>query len=137
MKCSSWMVVANARFVRHAHAHRIAALFNSTQSLQYVAVSKDALPNSPADTAGCIKSFRLPKQAQVSRVSFQAQYQAFVRFAVASSAAVKSHRAQLDLRFGTFHSGRALALRTLASTRNFPKGHLRGQQPWTDVVSGT
>src|ERR1700682_2297055 len=28
-----------------------------------------------------------------------------------------SHRAQLDLRFGTFHSGRALALRTLASTR--------------------
>jgi len=33
-----------------------------------------------------------------------------------------SHRAQLDLRFGTFHSGRALALRTLASTRNIPSG---------------
>jgi hypothetical protein len=38
-----------------------------------------------------------------------------------------SHRAQLDLRFGTFHSGRALALRTLASTRNIPKRYLRGQ----------
>jgi hypothetical protein len=33
-----------------------------------------------------------------------------------------SHRAQLDLRFGTFHSGRALALRTLAYTRNIPSG---------------
>jgi hypothetical protein len=29
-----------------------------------------------------------------------------------------SHRAQVDLRFGTFHSGRALALRSLASTRS-------------------
>jgi len=28
------------------------------------------------------QSFRLPKQAQVSSVAFQAQYQAFVRFAV-------------------------------------------------------
>jgi hypothetical protein len=37
-----------------------------------------------------------------------------------------SHRAQLDLRFGTFHSGRALALRTLASTRDNPKGYLPG-----------
>ena len=63
-----------------------------------------------------------------------------------------SHRAQEDLRSGTFHSGRALALRTLASTRIvythivygvfsytgvFSTGYLRGQQPWTDVVSGT
>jgi hypothetical protein len=58
--------------------------YNSTQILPYVAVNKDALSNSPADDAGCIKSFRLPKQAKVSRVSFQAQYQAFVRFAVAA-----------------------------------------------------
>jgi len=47
----------------------------------------------------------------------------------------------VDLRFGTFHSGRALALRTLASTRivytHMAYGHLRGQQPWTDVVDGT
>jgi hypothetical protein len=87
------------------HAHRIAVQFNSTQILPYVAVNKDALLNSPANTAGRIKSFRLPRQAQVSRVSFQAQYQAFVRFAVASSAALLSHRARFDLRFGTFHSG--------------------------------
>jgi len=79
--------------VRHAHAHRIAAQLNSTQILPYVAVNKDALPNSPADAAGRIKSFRLLKQAQVYRVSFQAQYQAFVRFAVVSSAAFISHRA--------------------------------------------
>jgi hypothetical protein len=52
--------------------------------------TKDAFPNSPADTAGCIKSFRLPKQAQVFSVIFQAQYQAFVRFAVGSSAALSA-----------------------------------------------
>jgi len=63
---------------------------NSRQILPYVAVNKDALPNSPADAAGCIKSFRLPKQAQVSCVSIQAQYQAFVRFAVRSSAALSA-----------------------------------------------
>jgi hypothetical protein len=66
----------------------IAVQFDSTQILLYVAVNKDAFPNSPADSAGCFKSFRLPKQAQVSRVSFQTQYQAFVRFAVGSSAAL-------------------------------------------------
>jgi hypothetical protein len=64
--------------------------FNSTQILPYIAVDKDALPGSPAYAAGCIKSFRLPKQAQFSRVSFQAQYQAFVRFAVGSSAALSA-----------------------------------------------
>jgi hypothetical protein len=64
--------------------------FNSRQISPYIAVNKDAFPNSPADDAGCIKSFRLPKQAQVSRVSFQAQYQAFVRFAVGSSAALSA-----------------------------------------------
>jgi len=101
--------------------------------LPYVAVNKDAFPTSPARVAGRIKSFRLPKQAQVSSVSFQAQYQAFVRFAVASGAAFSSHRAQKDLRFGTSHQGQALAFRTLASTRI----SLRGQLPWTDVMSGT
>jgi len=33
--------------------------------LPYVAVNKDAFPTSPARVAGRIKSFRLPKQAQV------------------------------------------------------------------------
>src|ERR1700682_167207 len=63
-----------------------------TQILLYVAINKDAFPNSPAHTAGCIRSFRLPKQAQVFSVAFQAQYQAFVRFAVGSSAALKPSR---------------------------------------------
>jgi hypothetical protein len=72
------------------HAHAIEVQSNSTQISSYVAVNKDAFPNSPADGAGCIKSIRLPKQAQVSRVIFQAQYQAFVRFAVGSSAALSA-----------------------------------------------
>jgi hypothetical protein len=92
-----------------------AAYFHT--DLPYVAVNKDAFPTSSARIAGRIRSFRLPKQAQVSSVFFQAQYQAFVRFAVGSSAAYLSHRAQKDLRFGTFHPGRALALRTPASIR--------------------
>jgi hypothetical protein len=116
---------------------KIAVPFNSRQVLPYAAANKDALPTGPADAAGRIKSFRLPKQAQVSRVSFQAQYQAFVRSCGRKRRSSQSHRAQLDLRFGTFHSGRALALRTLAFTRNIPSGCLRGQQPWTDVVGGT
>jgi hypothetical protein len=55
--------------------------------LSYAAVSKEAFPSSGM-VAVRIKSFRLPKQAQVSSVIFQTQYQAFVRFAVASGAAL-------------------------------------------------
>ncbi len=78
----------------------IAVQFDSTQILPYVAVNKDAFPISPADAA------------------FQAQYQAFVRFAVKAAQLSKAIALNQDLRFGTFHSGRALALRTLASTRS-------------------
>jgi hypothetical protein len=80
----------SCRFARCGtpHARRIAVQSNSRKILQYVAVNKDAFPNSPACVAGCTKSLSLPKQAQISRVSFQAQYQAFVRFAVGSSAAL-------------------------------------------------
>jgi hypothetical protein len=63
--------------------------FDSTQ-MSHIAFSKDAFPNGPVDIAGCTESFSLPKQAQVSNVSFQAQYQAFVRFAVGSSAALSA-----------------------------------------------
>jgi hypothetical protein len=58
--------------------------------LRFRHTSRSTKTRSPtaAATAGCIKPFRLPKQAQVSRVSFQAQYQAFVRFAVGSGAAL-------------------------------------------------
>jgi hypothetical protein len=89
--------------------------------LPYVAVNKDAFPTSPACVAGRIKSFRLPKQAQVSSVIFQAQYQAFVRFAVGSSAAFLSHRAQKDLRLGTL-LGAGSRLRTLASSAIYGAG---------------
>jgi hypothetical protein len=73
---------------RDGFARRIetAAYFFHTE-LPFVAVNKDAFPTSPARVAGRIKSVRLPKQAQVSSVILQAQYQAFVHFAVESSAA--------------------------------------------------
>ena len=75
----------------HARPDRSAVRFH-TDFLPSIAVNKDAFPNSPADRTGCLKSFRLPKQAQVFHVIFQAQYQAFVRFAVGSSAALKPSR---------------------------------------------
>jgi hypothetical protein len=79
-----------SRFARCARITRTQSQRSSIPDkfLTYVAVSKDAFPSNPAHAAGCTKSFSLPKQAQVSRVSFQAQYQAFVRFAVGSSAAL-------------------------------------------------
>jgi len=82
---------------------RIAMQFSSASILPYVAFNKDAFPQPPAQRAGWTESFCPPKQAQVnlarvsepntSKLSFQPQHQAFVRFAVASSAALKSHRA--------------------------------------------
>jgi len=66
------------------------AKFDSKQISSHVVASKDVPPHSPANQAGCIKSIRLPKQAKVSRVSFRAQYQAFVRFAVGSGVALKA-----------------------------------------------
>jgi len=88
--------------------------------MPYVAVNKDALPNSPADATGCIKSFRLPKQAQVSRVSFQAQYQAFVRFAVGSSAALS-----------------AIALKWTCVLEPFTRGGLSLWELWPPPVAST
>ena len=49
-------------------------------------VQQRRVPQPPAFIAG-VKSFTLPKQAQLCCVSLQAQYQAFVRFAVESSTA--------------------------------------------------
>jgi hypothetical protein len=57
--------------------------------LPYVAFNKDAFPNC-WQSASRTKSFSLPTQAQVFSREFQAQYQAFVRFAVASSAALSA-----------------------------------------------
>jgi hypothetical protein len=76
-----------ARFGR-PQARRITAQFSSTEILPYVAISKDAFPTAQASAGDRIN--RLAKQAQVSCVSIQAQYQAFVRFAVRSSAALSA-----------------------------------------------
>jgi hypothetical protein len=46
-------------------------------------------------------------------VSFQAQYQAFVRFCGRARRSSLKPSRSIDLRFGTFHSGRALAFREL------------------------
>jgi hypothetical protein len=59
---------------------------------RFCRISRSTKTRSPssAHIAGCIKSFRLPTQAQASSVSFRAQYQAFVRFAVGSGAALSA-----------------------------------------------
>jgi hypothetical protein len=59
--------------------------------LPYVAVNKDAFPTSLAYATGCLKSVRLPKTSTgFSRDSLKRNYQAFVRFAVGSSAALSA-----------------------------------------------
>jgi hypothetical protein len=87
-----WIVVIRRLITRTCgrHTKRITAQFDSKQILPHTAASQEALPDSPADDAGCIDSICLPQQAQVSRVSFEAQYQAFVRFAVGNGAALEA-----------------------------------------------
>ena len=91
--------------------------------------TKTRSPPARRASPAASKSFRLPKQAQVSSVIFQAQYQAFVRFAVKGSAAFSSHRAQRDLLLWNLYSGRAHSLEILALTPTFGS-----QRPCTDVV---
>jgi hypothetical protein len=70
-------------------------IFNPTEILPYVAFNKDAFPNrqrtSPAGSnhSAC-QNKPILLNAGVFRVIFQAQYQAFVRFAVGSSAALSA-----------------------------------------------
>jgi hypothetical protein len=70
------------------HAHRIASAVHFHTDFAVRRGQQTRAPQQSGVHAGCIKSFPLPKQAQVSRVIFQAQYQAFVRFAVRSGAAL-------------------------------------------------
>jgi hypothetical protein len=69
---------------------RIAMQSNSASILSYVAFNKDALPTRQRIKPAGPQSFSLPKQAQVFSREFQAQYQAFVRFAVVGSAALSA-----------------------------------------------
>jgi hypothetical protein len=78
-------------------SRRIPALPGSYADFPQLALHEDALASTPARDWR-IKSFRLQKQAQVSRVNFQAQYQAFVRSAV-EAAQLSSHRARIGPAF--------------------------------------
>jgi hypothetical protein len=72
--------------------------------LPYVAFNKDALPHC-RHFAGRTESFSLPKQAQFFSRESQAQYQAFVRFAVASSAALSAIALKVDRLLEPFTRG--------------------------------
>jgi hypothetical protein len=74
----------------HSHGTRSRApnhgAVESLPILPTVAFNKDAFPNRRRSSPAT-KSFTLPKQAQLCCVSLQAQYLAFVRFAVESGTA--------------------------------------------------
>jgi hypothetical protein len=86
---TSLIVGRSCHFVGSATRGRAPNRRCAHADLPDIVVNKDTLPAFPAAyAAGCRRSFRLPQQAQLSRVSFQTQYQAFVHFAVKSSAAL-------------------------------------------------
>ena len=61
----------------------IAVQFDSTQILPYVAVNKDAIPHQPSERGWLLQVIPPAKTSTgFFTVAFQAQYQAFVRFAV-------------------------------------------------------
>jgi hypothetical protein len=71
------------------YARRIGMPFNSASILPTIAFNKDAFPTASILPAGQNHS-ACQNKPRFSRVSFQAQYQAFVRFAVSSSAALSA-----------------------------------------------
>lgn len=75
-----------ARYARQKRAYLI-----FIPALSIVAFSKDAFPSCPRRIAPARpKSSARYTKPRLSRVNLQAQYQAFVRFAVASSAALSA-----------------------------------------------
>jgi len=109
--------------------HPITVSSEKAADLANSRVQQRRVPQQPAYVAG-VKSFTLPKQAQLCCVCLQAQYQAFIGFMVESSTA--SAIALNSTCFWNLSPG-GLSFRELGLTRIA----LRGQQPWTDVVSGT
>jgi hypothetical protein len=93
--------------------------FNSASILPTIAFNKDAFPNRQ-HIASWTKSFSPPKQAQVFSREFPSAISGFRSLCGHQQRSSLSHRAQLDLPFGTFHFGAgSLSLkRTLASTRS-------------------
>ena len=130
----------HGRFARSGHAHhapRIAAPFQFQTDF---AVRRGQQRHVPQQSGVRRRPHQIIPPAKTSTGflrEFSSAISGFRSLCGRNQRSSFSHRAQLDLRFGTFHSGRALALRTLASARNIPTGYLRGHQPWTDVVSGT
>jgi hypothetical protein len=118
---SAVVIVAASDAGRTARS-RIAMQFNSASILQYVAFNKRRVPQPPAYAAGWTNHSAWQNKPRFSRVSFQAQYQAFVRFAVASSAALSAIALNKTCLLEPFtrEGSRwpALAMRTLASTRS-------------------
>ena len=83
-----------------------------------VAFNKDAFPTRRHLQPAGPNHSACQNKPRLFRVNFKRNIR--LSFALRSEAAQlsESYRAKVDLRFGTFHSGRALALRTLASTRS-------------------
>src|SRR4051812_36947266 len=81
---------------RHRYARRSAASARIRRNAVQFRIDvptiafKDAFPPLPAHAAGRTDSSSLPNKPGMSRVSLQAQYQAFVRFAVTRSAALSA-----------------------------------------------
>jgi hypothetical protein len=119
--------------IRCGTQERTESLCSSSQHriLPYVAFNKDAFPNC-WQSASRTKSFSLPKQAKVFLRKFQAQYQAFVRFAVASSAALSAIALNLGPGFWNLSlgAGSLVFKRTLASTRSIYGASNPGPTLW-------
>ena len=99
--------------------------------LPYVAVNKDAFPTGPA----CSQPHQIIPPAKTStgfEREFSSAISGFRSLCGRKRRSSQSHRALLDLRFGTFHSGRALALRTLAFTRSVYGASNPGPTLWRE-----
>ena len=89
--------------VHMPHAHRAQERVEPCRCSSTVALNKDAFPSASIQCQRT-HSYRLPKQALLCCVSPKAQYQAFVHVAVGKQRSSNGHRAQQDLRLGTFIS---------------------------------
>ena len=111
------------------NAHRIAAQLNFTPIF---AVRRSQQRRVPQQPSVCSRLHQVIPPAKTSTGfsrEFSSAISGFRSLCGRKQRSSLSHRAQLDLRFGTFHSGRALALRTLASTRIFPEGIYGASNP--------
>jgi hypothetical protein len=106
--------------------HRIAAQLNFTPIFAVRRSQQRRVPQQPSVRSRLHQVIPPAKTSTGFSREFSSAISGFRSLCGRKQRSSLSHRAQLDLRFGTFHSGRALALRTLASTRHIPKGYLPG-----------